>query len=985
MELADLQRNLVEELSELRRQRAGPVYVIEHTLSVDEVEELRAAVGTTLRARPLTHDGALSPFWRDLFYPLALLAAEVGYKYGSEGNEYWPRLADALDFPFDAADRHALVAGFRGLKAATGVAPPETAWALHFNLIAWPITHAVLPVWLHEPLLEAIIACPHRVVVSTNGDTVPDYLRWMKDYAAATPRLATFFEQPPARAAIEGLLCEGGGGCWLSDNFLRRIKRDIGERRRSRRLYTEARRGQVQIAARRAPVNPRRGAAAARDAPTHTARLSLVLDDVQPSLEVIPFRHVEIDGALDRVRVRLLGEGRLVSLGVLLRVGARLDVPALTLGDEPRPLLREADLKSVDRQTALGLVGLSLDVHAPLLFSEHLAGGGRADQRLDRAFTRRDGWWVLAADTEDELPDGVDDRGVVCGLHCYRVDGSVSEACEWLEEQGLAAVKQPRVKVVSSPSFDAWREVAGTLGARDMLALLVEGGPIEAAGLGPLADGLNFIEFDGALGKQEIQLSQEGAGDAIVDLTIAADPPPRRLAARVDLEGPSFSVRSLAQRSLSLRVTGRMPFAGLRATLRLRRGEDTLGRAFSRSLPALPALLLPNDPVWDELTANAALDEAEPLVLEVDVEGLAGATWTLESTRPVAPQRAATCTRTFLASAPHAVFEGGDGDPACAALEQPFDDAGPLLGEGLCRRSPGVDLLITVSRPKRLLRRLLDDGAAVGVTTLASAYLAWASAQSADKIAEAHRHAATNELDLSVTEVLCGSRWSKMERGRLDVGEGYGAFLARSLYESGVARDSLLEEELGEGHRALQAPLLRHLASALEGAEVWIDRIADRSCAVDTACDTLAELVNAAYQSALTSVQRPGFELSADVACEGDETSRVLREATAAWEAQTTRREILSLALPQAAHDALEAMDFGVLDDLWLAADLARTLRDAQLKWSEAEVAALLGFWARPRGLVTLIDLRRALNERAGSRMIRYAALRRRDAIGLRL
>jgi len=146
---------LHEHFTELKGTRGagaqGTVYVLEHPLSQRECNEL----ANQLRLA-CNKEGVHNEHW----LPWLVITTELGYSYS--GTDYWPRLESK--FPkWQYGDRERLASWFkRFAKEFCGVRPTG-AWARQFRLIAWPITHAVLPTDLQVQLSRAVYAARHAL------------------------------------------------------------------------------------------------------------------------------------------------------------------------------------------------------------------------------------------------------------------------------------------------------------------------------------------------------------------------------------------------------------------------------------------------------------------------------------------------------------------------------------------------------------------------------------------------------------------------------------------------------------------------------------------------------------------------------------------------------------------------------------------------------------------------------------------------------
>lgn len=131
-------------LAERRAASGFPIFALEHGLDDGELEEiaeqLRARLNTGLR---------LAPHW--LLW--TIYAAERGYTY--EGGEYWQSFEDVTP-GWDSRDRYRVTAWFSKFQSTYNGVVPSGPWASHFSIIAWPITHAVLPRYLQQQFAQTL-------------------------------------------------------------------------------------------------------------------------------------------------------------------------------------------------------------------------------------------------------------------------------------------------------------------------------------------------------------------------------------------------------------------------------------------------------------------------------------------------------------------------------------------------------------------------------------------------------------------------------------------------------------------------------------------------------------------------------------------------------------------------------------------------------------------------------------------------------------
>ena len=131
---------------------AAPVFALEHGLSPDDVEDLLGAVRT--------HVAILQPSSQHRL-AWVVYATESGYAYS--GDEYWQTFEDQTPGWKQRGDRRWLRSSFRYFAESFGGANPTGPWAQHFSIIAWPITHAILPKDLQRHLARTLYEIRHAI------------------------------------------------------------------------------------------------------------------------------------------------------------------------------------------------------------------------------------------------------------------------------------------------------------------------------------------------------------------------------------------------------------------------------------------------------------------------------------------------------------------------------------------------------------------------------------------------------------------------------------------------------------------------------------------------------------------------------------------------------------------------------------------------------------------------------------------------------
>ncbi|WP_395110611.1 hypothetical protein [Actinomadura sp. SCN-SB] len=125
----------------------APVFALEHDLCDTDLELLKETVRLAVR----------QGFWASAqrwWLPFVVYAAESGHNYA--GGEYWKTFEDSTPGWRENGDRDRIREWFQRFADDYGGARPQGAFAGHFRIIAWPITHAVLPVYLQRHLAHLL-------------------------------------------------------------------------------------------------------------------------------------------------------------------------------------------------------------------------------------------------------------------------------------------------------------------------------------------------------------------------------------------------------------------------------------------------------------------------------------------------------------------------------------------------------------------------------------------------------------------------------------------------------------------------------------------------------------------------------------------------------------------------------------------------------------------------------------------------------------
>ena len=133
-----------ESLARIRAESDFPVFALEHGRSQEELNDIFLALRSQFRTR-----SSLRRHW----LVWVIYATELGYGY--EGDEYWRSFEEQTP-RWELQYRYRIQTSFRKFQRAYHGVVPSGPWAEHFRIIAWPITHAILPVYLQRQFAKEL-------------------------------------------------------------------------------------------------------------------------------------------------------------------------------------------------------------------------------------------------------------------------------------------------------------------------------------------------------------------------------------------------------------------------------------------------------------------------------------------------------------------------------------------------------------------------------------------------------------------------------------------------------------------------------------------------------------------------------------------------------------------------------------------------------------------------------------------------------------
>lgn len=235
MELAEWNLRLAEHFGALLRDRKDiPLFALEHGLASAEV----LALSDKLRAHVLVSapSSKHTLVW-------TVYAAEIGYGYA--GDEYWQTFEAKTPGWTENGDRGWIRDAFVAFQKKFAAAKPSGPWAEQFSIIAWPITHAILPRDLQQQLARILYDLRHAFSAELFDDP-----QRLGDFIAArswntSARFQNLVQAPGLVGQIAAaLLLQGKEGfkTLLHPMTLKRIGDDVDRERRGRDWLRGARR-----------------------------------------------------------------------------------------------------------------------------------------------------------------------------------------------------------------------------------------------------------------------------------------------------------------------------------------------------------------------------------------------------------------------------------------------------------------------------------------------------------------------------------------------------------------------------------------------------------------------------------------------------------------------------------------------------------------------------------------------------------------------
>jgi len=988
-------RELLSELDQkyrtLQESRRGPVFFIEHGLSDGEVADLFAIVRHHLVVHPLE-----SGWWNLNSLPLLVASSEVGYRYRGTGTDFWPVLEAELGVQVSATDRQRIRDLFSNAsKIYRGAEPPNTPWARAFRLIAWPITHALVPLEFHRPL--ALTLANLRVKVDELSDA--DLHRAVRIAASRTSaRFSTLLEDSALIVAVTRMLLDDGTG-ELCPETMRRIAEDLAADQVTRRAVAVARRVQRTVVSKPSKAL----------LPSIVGSLHLHRRDSAMNLEVVfPPIAEDLQTRLRRALRRRRYTARLWGVStpipsVQLLSCLPFTVKLTTVPPEDTDLLPNLDQVDIDPELRDVLAAFELDMAHPLLFAVS-PDEAHGQQIRGPSISGDRKYWLLSGSGEG--PPGCPALGEVGPYDCHLLDPAEESVREVLRGLGFQVRFGVAVEFAGSPPLD--RDALVPEFAVDDRRIVVP--------RRPPPEGLSV-----QLGDEQVRLTNDDVATVVVergdhtlrvsndneerDYTFRGTPSSRSVppvACSIEPRSTELTVQALLGGALDFAIESSASLEGLELTVEI----DANGRNLFATAPLGP---LPRTVSSDQEPFSTLLnDETRGLLTQAPSPTLRLSVGRLCSRSMVLEQRVRPCWwqqadddsvaltsevgalpfGLISATAPAArPVPGPDNLLEETRLLVPFELDVSEYGDAaqfttICMAPSRVQLEAPAIKKPHLARRRRAGHGALGLEDLVESYLRWSLAESSTIIAEIRRRQVADVLDGWIAEICCGGEWVRREAemAGMDPWEE----LVRLCDITGLGRDSYIELSREDEFEVTRIAV-REIR--LEMPDVWA-RVGSPSDlrpedyeALDLACGRAYSRLAGVYREQGKADMADGIG-EGDPGAASEEWDTVLGRVKSAAELQP----LAELLLPSDMAHGLMTLEpsMMLLDELteeltWWARDARRALAGSV---PPAEtLKAILALWIEPEAAVRL-DWRGALDallaERAVTRAARYLALRSR-------
>lgn len=323
-------------------EQRSPVFALEHDLPPEDLHLLKDTVRGAVRE-------GLGARHRAWWLPFVVYAAESGYDY--VGEEYW-RTFEQTTPGWRDDQRHWIKAWFEKFAIDYDGAVPTGAFAGFFKIIAWPITHAVLPTYLQRQLAQLIYDFSGALTSELLDDPEELGSRLARRATNYTERFRIFCDNTTLVGKVAAALLSGENEPtpYLSASTLTRIVDGLSAEQQSRHWLKSARQSANRVRGFRSSNTSRPAAATSTRLPRPTdPRLFLRFDGVWGAYTELPDLTILSDGLPDiysqlrSSRASVNGGARPIPPSGLLYPGQEMRFSRWPLPDQPFLQLDRAD------------------------------------------------------------------------------------------------------------------------------------------------------------------------------------------------------------------------------------------------------------------------------------------------------------------------------------------------------------------------------------------------------------------------------------------------------------------------------------------------------------------------------------------------------------------------------------------------------------------------------------------------------------------
>ncbi|WP_372921971.1 hypothetical protein [Roseovarius sp.] len=865
--------------------------------------------------------------------------------------------------------------GHRSLHLAC---PGDSPWERHFPHISWPIGNSLVPLEIQPQLTNALRRAVRAGISADDAERLLEYTKMLAAGHSSRRFENWLLQSDVATEVMRRLLARDASG-WLSETILMRIDRDIQEDRGAYRAITEARKTVARRSASLVQITASRFVFALTDGTPSQLIIRGPALPAQLRDEVIAALRIHGD------RIRATDGAQAISLASFLAGG---EITLNKICSFPSSPLRRDDALDVDEGTANVTMERLQPLEPEFFVIEPTGMAAHAVFPNEKLQPDSGIIQCIRVDDDGNLETQIFDTAASADVEFLRRRGFViADRVPSLQLLGLPAPGSPRRFLRGFPVLATQRGTS--------VELLLDGSA--ASGEVLRIHGMDWKALRSDVGQHLIEPAD---GRELDRLEFEVIEPPDLEPAAVKVLPANADVSDLEAGRLEIRITA--PLALEEVPIRIRiisPNEPAL--ASEGVIERLPTKITGRSPLIHDIQTQLAGRQARDsgLRLHIEVEGLLEKVISLPPVRRELRYEWDTGKWTSTADEDRELPSVGAtaAAPLLDASNRDWEETSLVLPDALDHEALSAGLIISGQASTRLglgersevslPARLREPGSSrngVGLIELARANVAWQLAEANDLLGNWQRWTVVEGLEAALIEQLCGTSWRKLEAGiDLAILTPHGAILRCADALGLVSGKDLPKVETASDREFLRDRLIARLREAvpdvLEALLQWND---------DLAGDLDLAVIDA-YEDLRHHLEKSGIESFEEV--------DMSRPAETWREALERSREIPFLPmfrpfiLPEARWSALIKPWYSELseDDLVDLLDSSHVdaFRRPGLRWlGRAELRTMLQLWLSPKTMVETEGWRdllaKGLSDIRTCRAVRYAALRRKLALG---